>query len=126
MAKPDGHTLLLMDIGSLAVAPSLFPDLSYNVESDLAPVGMVDVRPLCAGSVNPSVPAKDRAGTGGYAKANPGNAGGGQFGRRRAHHITAVALARTLGSSGRTCPIRVARRPRAPWCRAKHGHHQRR
>src|SRR5262249_39882911 len=40
-AKPDGHTLLLLDMGTIAVAPSLFPDLTYDVQKDLAPVGMV-------------------------------------------------------------------------------------
>ena len=44
-APKDGHTLLLMDVGSLATAPSLFSNLTYDVEKDLAPVGMVMFSP---------------------------------------------------------------------------------
>ena len=40
-ATPDGTTLLLTDLGSLTTAPSLFSNLTYNLEKDLAPVTMV-------------------------------------------------------------------------------------
>lgn len=104
-AKPDGHTLLLMDIGSLAVAPSLFPDLSYNVESDLAPVGMVMFGPYVL-AVNPSVPAKTVPELVAYAKANPGKLAVANSGVGALNHITAVALARTLGIEWKNVPYK--------------------
>ncbi|MEW6256593.1 MAG: tripartite tricarboxylate transporter substrate binding protein [Pseudomonadota bacterium] len=104
-AKPDGHTLLLMDIGSLAVAPSLFPDLSYNVESDLAPVGMVMFGPYVL-AVNPSVPAKTVPELVAYAKANPGKLAVANSGVGALNHITAVALARSLGIEWKNVPYK--------------------
>lgn len=104
-AKPDGHTLLLMDIGSLAVAPSLFPDLSYNVENDLAPVGMVMFGPYVL-AVNPSVPAKSVAELVAYAKANPGKLAVANSGVGALNHITAVALARNLGIEWKNVPYK--------------------
>ncbi|MBA4791392.1 MAG: tripartite tricarboxylate transporter substrate binding protein [Rhizobiales bacterium] len=104
-ARPDGHTLLLMDIGSLAVAPSLFPDLSYNVEADLAPVGMVMFGPYVL-AVNPSVPAKNVAELVAYAKANPGKLAVANSGVGALNHITAVALARSLGIEWKNVPYK--------------------
>lgn len=104
-ARPDGHTLLLMDIGSLAIAPSLFPDLSYNVEADLAPVGMVMFGPYVL-AVNPSVPAKNVAELVAYAKANPGKLAVANSGVGALNHITAVALARDLGIDWKNVPYK--------------------
>lgn len=104
-ARPDGHTLLLMDIGSLAIAPSLFPDLSYNVETDLAPVGMVMFGPYVM-AVNPSVPAKNVAELVAYAKANPGKLAVANSGVGALNHITAVALARDLGIDWKNVPYK--------------------
>ncbi|WGD30982.1 tripartite tricarboxylate transporter substrate binding protein [Ancylobacter sp. WKF20] len=104
-ARPDGHTLLLMDIGSLAIAPSLFPDLSYNVEADLAPVGMVMFGPYVL-AVNPAVPAKNVAELVAYAKANPGKLAVANSGVGALNHITAVALARDLGIDWKNVPYK--------------------
>ena len=57
-AAPDGHTLLLTDVGSLATAPTLFRKLSFDVQKDLVPVTMVLFAPYLF-AVHPSVPAKD-------------------------------------------------------------------
>lgn len=104
-ARPDGHTLLLMDIGSLAIAPSLFSDLSYNVETDLAPVGMVMFGPYVL-AVNPSVPAKNVSELVAYAKANPGKLAVANSGVGALNHITAVALARDLGIDWKNVPYK--------------------
>ncbi|QJP12780.1 tripartite tricarboxylate transporter substrate binding protein [Starkeya sp. ORNL1] len=104
-ARPDGHTLLLMDIGSLAVAPSLFPDLTYDVQKDLAPVGMVMFGPYVM-AVHPSVPAKNVAELVAYAKANPGKLAVANSGVGALNHITAVALARGLGIDWKNVPYK--------------------
>jgi tripartite-type tricarboxylate transporter receptor subunit TctC len=104
-ARPDGHTLLLMDIGSLAVAPSLFPDLTYDVQKDLAPVGMVMFGPYVM-AVHPSVPAKNVAELVAYAKANPGKLAVANSGVGALNHITAVALARGLGIEWKNVPYK--------------------
>src|SRR5262249_21824120 len=37
-SAPDGHTLLLADIGSLAIGPSVFSTLTFDPVKDFAPV----------------------------------------------------------------------------------------
>ena len=59
-ATPDGTTLLLTDLGSLTTAPSLFSNLTYNLEKDLAPVTMVMFGPYVL-AVHESIPVKTPA-----------------------------------------------------------------
>jgi len=104
-AKPDGHTLLLTDIGTLALAPTLFPDLTFNVETDLTPVGMVMFAPYVL-AVHPSVPAKNVQELVAYAKANPGKLAAANSGIGGLNHITAVALGHDLGIDWKTVPYK--------------------
>ena len=48
-AQPDGHTLLLMDVASLATAPSLFSDLTFDRPEGPCADFHGDVRPLRPG-----------------------------------------------------------------------------
>jgi tripartite-type tricarboxylate transporter receptor subunit TctC len=43
-SAPDGHTLVLMDVGNLVISPALYK-LPFNVLNDFAPVGMVAYSP---------------------------------------------------------------------------------
>lgn len=104
-AKPDGHTLLLMDVGSLAIAPSLFPDLTYDVQKDLAPVSMVMFAPYVL-AVHSSVPVKSVQELIAYAKANPGKLAVANSGIGALNHITAVALAKQLGIDWKNVPYK--------------------
>src|SRR5688500_8953412 len=54
----DGYTLLLADIGSLAIAPSVVPTLAYDPVKDFVPVVMVAYSPHLL-VVHPSVSVKD-------------------------------------------------------------------
>ncbi|MFC7608731.1 Bug family tripartite tricarboxylate transporter substrate binding protein [Teichococcus aestuarii] len=45
-SPPDGHTLLLMDVSTLAINPALFPRISFDVQRDLAPVTMLIYAPI--------------------------------------------------------------------------------
>jgi tripartite-type tricarboxylate transporter receptor subunit TctC len=92
-------------VGSLATAPSLFPDLTYNVQKDLAPVGMVMFGPyVLAASPQSglsSVPAMVE-----YAKANPNKLAVATSGVGAMNHITAVQIARGLGIDWKTVPYK--------------------
>jgi len=44
-SPPDGYTLLLADIGSLAISPSVFTSLPFDPVKDFAPVAMVAYSP---------------------------------------------------------------------------------
>src|SRR6185503_5574295 len=57
-SPPDGYTLLLADIGSLAISPSVFTALPFDPVKDFAPVIMVAYSPHLL-VVHPSVTAKD-------------------------------------------------------------------
>jgi tripartite-type tricarboxylate transporter receptor subunit TctC len=55
-SPPDGYTVLLADIGSLAIAPSVSAALPFDPVKDFAPVVMVAYSPHVL-AVHPSVPA---------------------------------------------------------------------
>jgi tripartite-type tricarboxylate transporter receptor subunit TctC len=104
-SEGDGHTLLLMDVGNLATAPSLFPDLTFDVKKDLAPVGMVMFGPYVL-AVNPSVPAKTPKELVDYAKANPGKLAMANSGVGAMNHITGVQVAKGLGIDWKAVPYK--------------------
>jgi tripartite-type tricarboxylate transporter receptor subunit TctC len=82
-AKPDGYTLLLGNIGTQAINPSLYPKMAYDPDTAFAPVSLLAELPL-AMMVNPSVSAhtaaefitlaKSRPGTLSYSSAGAGGA----------------------------------------------------
>ncbi|WID97564.1 tripartite tricarboxylate transporter substrate binding protein [Bosea vestrisii] len=104
-APPDGHTLLLMDVGSLATAPSLFSDLTYDPVKDLAPVSMVMFGPYVL-AVHESIPAKTAQELVTYAKANPNKLAVANSGVGAANHITAVQMAKELGIQWKNVPYK--------------------
>lgn len=101
----DGHTLLLMDVGSLATAPSLFSNLTYDVEKDLAPVGMVMFAPYVL-AVHPSVPAKTAKDFISYGRSNPGKLTVANSGVGAINHITAVIMGKELGINWKNVPYK--------------------
>ena len=59
-SNPDGHTILLGSVGSLAVAPHIVSNLSYNPLRDFAPLTMAVTFPNVL-VVHPSISAKTLA-----------------------------------------------------------------
>ena len=85
-ANPDGHTILLANVGSLAVAPHLNARLPYNPQRDLAPVSMAVIFPNII-VVHPSVPAKTLAEYVKLASSTPGGMPYGTSGVGGAGHL---------------------------------------
>jgi tripartite-type tricarboxylate transporter receptor subunit TctC len=104
-ATPDGHTLLLTDVGSLATAPTLFRKLSFDVQKDLVPVTMVLFAPYLF-AVHPSVPAGNLQELVTYAKANPGKLNVGNSGVGAANHLTSIVVGKHLGINWGYVPYR--------------------
>ena len=70
-AAPDGYTIFLGNIGTIAINPAILRDPSANPGKNMIPVTLAaDVPNILI--VNPNVPANSVAQLVAYAKANPG------------------------------------------------------
>ena len=85
-SAPDGYTIALGYTGTLAIAPSLFPNLGYDVRADFAPIGRIGVAPSAV-VVHPSFPEHSIAELIAYAKANPGKVNYGSAGIGTVGHV---------------------------------------
>lgn len=92
----DGYTLLLADIGSLAIAPSVFPQLAFDPVKDFAPVIMVAYSPHIL-AAHPSVPAKDAKELVALAKAKPNSLNFAISGIGGANHLAGIEFAMRSG-----------------------------
>lgn len=70
-AAPDGHTLVLMDVGNLAISPSVFAKMPFDIIRDFAPVTVVSYSPHIL-ATHPSMPVKTVKEIIALAKARPG------------------------------------------------------
>ncbi len=104
-APKDGHTLLLLDVGSLATAPNLFSNLSFDVEKDLEPVGMIMFAPYVL-AVNPSLPVKNIAEFLKYGQDNPGKLTVANSGVGAINHITALIIGKEKGINWKNVPYK--------------------
>jgi tripartite-type tricarboxylate transporter receptor subunit TctC len=95
-APADGYTLLLADIGSLAISPSIFPTLPFDPVKDFAPVVMVAYSPHLL-AVNAALPAKDVKELIALAKAKPGALNFAVSGIGGANHLAGVDFAMRTG-----------------------------
>ena len=70
-AAPDGHTILMADVGTLTINPSVFRNLPYDPVRDFQPVTKVgDIALTCA--VHPSLRITTLGDLVVAAKAKPG------------------------------------------------------
>ncbi len=69
-AAPDGYTIVLGDVGGLAISPSLYPKLPYQPMKDLIPVSLVGRSPLVL-TVGNNSPLKSLKELTAAAKAEP-------------------------------------------------------
>ena len=86
-AAPDGHTLMMGHLGTLAVNPSIYKNLPYDPVKSFAPVSLMAMVPSVL-VVNPQVPAANAAELIAYAKANPGKLAYGSAGAGSTSHLT--------------------------------------
>jgi tripartite-type tricarboxylate transporter receptor subunit TctC len=84
-APPDGNTLLFI-AASAALNVSLFQNLPFNLQRDIAPVSAIIDFPLVL-LAHPSLPAKTIPELIAYAKTNPGKINIGSFGTGTTSHV---------------------------------------
>ena len=95
-AAPDGHTLILGHVGSLAVNPIIFPNQPFDVNKDFAPVTLLAKVPNVF-VIHPDVPARDFKEFIAYAKKNPGKLNYGSAGNASAGHLSMEYLKLVTG-----------------------------
>src|SRR5262249_30843159 len=86
-AAPDGYTLMMGHLGTLAVNPSIYKSLPYDPVKSFAPVSLMAIVPSVL-VVNPSLPVASAAELIAYAKANPGKLAYGSAGNGSTSHLT--------------------------------------
>ena len=97
-AAPDGYTLLMGHIGTLAVNPSLYPKLPYNPVKDFAPVAWVARVPNVL-VVHQSVAVKNVRELVALAKAKPGQLNYGSGGNGSAANLATEYFKLQTGAS---------------------------
>lgn len=104
-SAPDGHTLLIIDVSTLATAPSLYTRLPFDLKRDLAPVTMLIYAPYIL-AVHPSLPVHNAAELVAYAKANPQRVNVGHAGIGVGNHLTGLLVAQHWGTDLTQVPYR--------------------
>ena len=95
-SAPDGHTLLIGFNGPIAINKTLFANLPYDPQKDLAPITlMVTAAQFLV--VHPSVPAKNVAELVALAKADPKALSYGSVSVGSASHLTMEMLKSAAG-----------------------------
>jgi tripartite-type tricarboxylate transporter receptor subunit TctC len=105
-ADPDGYTLLVTQVGSLTIAPSLYK-LDYDTLRDLTPIAIIAVSPEIL-TINPELPVSSLAEFVAYAKANPGKLNFGSPGTGTLPHIIGEQLQLATGTKITHVPYRGA------------------
>ena len=95
-ATPDGHTIILGHVGTLAVNPYMLSNQSYDVNKDFIPVTLLAKVPNVF-VIHPDVPAKNFREFVAYAKANPGKLNYGSAGNASAGHLAMEYLKLVTG-----------------------------
>ena len=95
-AAPDGHTIILGHVGSLAVNPFIFPNQPYDVNKDFVPVTLLAKVPNLF-VIHPEVPAKDFKEFVAYAKQHPDKLNYGSAGNASAGHLAMEYLKLVTG-----------------------------
>lgn len=95
-AAPDGHTIILTHVGTLAVNPYMLKSQPYDVNKDFAPVTLLAKVPNVF-VIHPDVPAKNFQEFVAYAKSNPGKLNYGSAGNASAGHLAMEYLKLVTG-----------------------------
>src|SRR3954468_8646477 len=95
-AAPDGYTLLVADVGQVAINQHIFSSLPYDPRKDFAPVTLIGTSALFL-ALHPSVPADNFKDLISYIRNNPGKVNYGSSGVGSIHHLATEAMAHALG-----------------------------
>ena len=95
-SAPDGHTIILGHVGTLAVNPYMLKSQPYDVNKDFMPVTLLAKVPNVF-VIHPDVPATNFKEFVAYAKQNPGKLNYGSAGNASAGHLAMEYLKLVTG-----------------------------
>ncbi len=95
-ADPDGYTLIIGHVGSLAMNPFMYAKLPYDVDKDFTPISLLATVPAIY-VVHESVPAKNLREFVALAKKEPGKMYYGSAGNGSAGHLAMEYLKQATG-----------------------------
>jgi tripartite-type tricarboxylate transporter receptor subunit TctC len=95
-AQPDGYTLLIGNIGSFSINPSLYKKIPYDTNKAFAPIGMIAELPFVL-LVTPSFQANSVKELIEYAKKNPNKVTYASSGNGSGPHMAGEMFTRAAG-----------------------------
>ena len=96
-ANPDGYTLLLSSISTIAIGPFLVKKLGYDPVNGLTPIGIVTFAPNVL-AIHAGLPFKSLGELLAFAKANPGKLSYGSAGVGSIGHLSGELLRSVTGA----------------------------
>jgi len=96
-ARPDGYTLLIGNIGTQSINPSLYPKLPYNPDAAFAPVSLICELPFVL-MASPKFAPKTVKELVAFAKANPDKVTFASSGSGGSPHLTAELFQLATGT----------------------------
>jgi tripartite-type tricarboxylate transporter receptor subunit TctC len=96
-ARPDGYTLLIGNVGTQSINPSLYPKLPYNADTAFAPGSLVCELPFVL-MASPSFPPSTVKELVAFAKAQPDKVTYASSGSGGSPHLTAEIFQQATGT----------------------------
>ena len=113
-SAPDGYTLLIIHIGTMAINPHIYANPGYDPLTDLVPITRLGVGPQVL-VVHKSVPANSVSELVALAKAKPGELSFISPGVGTPGHLASSLLMHLTGIRRPMCPTRAADRRSSIW-----------
>ncbi len=95
-SAPDGYTLAMVSIGTMAINPAMYHNMGFDPETDLTPISIVSTIPMVL-ETGEAMPFRNMAELLAYAKANPGKLNFGSGGNGSLAHLSAEMLRARTG-----------------------------
>jgi tripartite-type tricarboxylate transporter receptor subunit TctC len=96
-ARPDGYTLLIVNVGITSINPALYAKLPYNPDTAFTPVSLICELPFVL-MASPKLPANSVQELVAYAKANPDKVTFASSGQGGSPHLTAEIFQGATGT----------------------------
>src|SRR6516164_2574665 len=104
-AAPDGHTILLAPVTTLAMGPSVHKTLPYDTVKDFAPIGLVGSAQFALVG-NPKLPATTLAELIALIKSKDGELSYASSGAATPHHLFMAMFLKMIGAKAQHVPYR--------------------